>query len=104
MHQCGMGLSCSHVLPQLICYCSGGVSSTFSPAMPVASLTEDRLPDLSGGVEGFRGAIPGIRPDHMALVTGAYGMKDFSSVLGRIAQISFLVFLVVFVAAVLLQV
>jgi uncharacterized membrane protein YtjA (UPF0391 family) len=40
----------------------------------------------------------------MALVTGAYGMKDFSSVLGRIAQISFLVFLVVFVAAVLLQV
>jgi uncharacterized membrane protein YtjA (UPF0391 family) len=40
----------------------------------------------------------------MALVTGAYGMKDFSSVLGRIAQISFLVFLVVFVVAVLLQV
>ena len=40
----------------------------------------------------------------MALVAGAYGMTDFASVLGRIARISFLVFFVVFVAAVLLQV
>ena len=39
----------------------------------------------------------------MALVAGAYGMTDFASDLGRIARISFLVFLVVFVASVLLQ-
>jgi hypothetical protein len=40
----------------------------------------------------------------MAAVVGAYGMTDFATVLGRIARISFLVFLVVFIAAVLFQV
>lgn len=40
----------------------------------------------------------------MAAVAGAYGMTDFASVLGRIARISFLVFLAVFVVVVLLQI
>ena len=40
----------------------------------------------------------------MAAVAGAYGMRDFASVLGRIARISFLVFLVAFIVTVLLQV
>ena len=40
----------------------------------------------------------------MSVVAGVYGMTDFASVLGRIARVLFLVFLVAFIAVVLLQV